>query len=193
MKQVAVCISGNGSNLQALIDAAASPDYPVNIAHVISNNPEAYGITRAKNAGISVSIVDHKAFSSRQAFDQELDNICQEHAIDIICLAGFMRLLSSWFVSKWHNKILNIHPSLLPAFKGINAIEQAFQAGVKQTGCTVHLVRPAMDEGPVLVQKTIDIEPGDTLEAVKEKMHAIEHTSYIQALEQVATGKYQAR
>lgn len=185
-RRVAVLISGNGTNLQALIDAAKAAGFPAEISVVISNKAEAYGLTRAKNAGIPALFVDHKAHASREAFDAALHGILEQYNIDIVCLAGFMRLLSAAFVNRWQGKMLNIHPSLLPAFKGAHAVRDALAAGAKETGCTVHLVTEEVDSGPALLQAKVPILPGDTEETLLERIHAEEHRIYPLALEALA-------
>lgn len=184
--RVAVLISGNGSNLQALIDACAAPDYPAAIVLVISNKAEAYGLERAKKAGIPSLVIDHKEYSSREAFDRELHIACTDAGAELICLAGFMRLLTPGFVEKWEDRMLNIHPSLLPAFKGAHAIRDALAAGAKETGCTVHYVIPEMDAGPVILKAEVPVLKGDTEDSLATRIHAEEHTCYVAALEKVA-------
>lgn len=180
--RIAVLISGNGSNLQALIDAARQHDYPAQIALVISNKAEAYGLVRAKNAGIAAIAIDHTIFPDREAFDRAMHAELTEANIEIICLAGFMRLLSPWFVQQWQGRILNIHPSLLPAFKGAHAVRDALAAGAGESGCTVHIVTEELDAGPILAQTRISILPDDTEESLKQRIHAQEHLIYPQAL-----------
>ena len=185
-KRVAVLISGVGGNLQALIDAAKAEDYPAEIVLVISNNPDAYGLTRAKEAGIENILINHKEYESRDAFDAAIDAQLRKHHIDIICLAGFMRLLTEGFVIKWQGRLLNVHPSLLPDFKGAYAVRDALEAGGAKTGCTIHIVTPQMDEGPVLMQAEVPILEGDTEETLHERIHTREHTLYPAALKQLA-------
>ena len=188
-KRVGVLISGSGSNLQALIDACAAPDFPAEIAVVIANKADAYGLTRAKNAGIPAHVLNHKDYASREEFDAAMHQLLGHHLVDIVCLAGFMRLLSDGFVSQWHNKMLNIHPSLLPAFKGAHAIEDALAAGVKITGCTVHFVRVEMDAGPVILQASVPVLQEDTKELLAARVLVQEHRIYPQALRLWAEGK----
>lgn len=177
-RRVAVLISGNGSNLQALIDAAQAPHFPAQIALVISNKAEAYGLERAKGAGIPHLVISHKEFVARESFDRAMDAHLREHAIELVCLAGFMRLLSPWFVNAWRGRMLNIHPSLLPAFKGAHAIADALSAGVKTTGCTVHYVTEEMDAGEILGQMEVPILPEDTEASLATRIHAAEHILY---------------
>ncbi len=180
--KTAVLISGNGSNLQALIDAAQAEDYPAHIALVISNRPDAYGLKRADAAGIAAKVITHGEFAMREAFDQAVHTALIENGIEFVCLAGFMRLLSPWFVWQWRNRLVNIHPSLLPAFKGQRALRDALHYGVKITGCTVHYVTAEMDSGPIIMQSAIPVFPKDTEESLGERMHAAEHLLYPQAL-----------
>lgn len=184
--RVAVLISGNGSNLQALIDATQTENYPAEIVLVISNKADAYGLTRAKQAGIPSQVVSHKDYDSREAFDGALHKALVNANIDVVCLAGFMRLLTPGFVEKWEQKMLNIHPSLLPAFKGAHAIKDALEAGAEETGCTVHYVTAEMDSGPIIEQAATPIKQGDTEESLAERIHALEHKIYPSALAEVA-------
>lgn len=179
---IAVLISGNGSNLQALTDAASAVDYPAEIKLVLSNKADAYGLERAKKAGISTIVLSHKDYDSREAFDAAMHAELVKHGIEFVCLAGFMRLLSAEFVRKWEGKMLNIHPSLLPEFKGLDAIGQAFRAGATETGCTVHWVTENMDEGPVVLQKSVPVLGGDTEQTLATRIHKAEHEMYVAAL-----------
>ncbi len=183
--RVAVLISGNGSNLQALIDASQNTNYPAEICLVISNKANAFGLERAKKAAIPTCILNHNDYVSRETFDQAINKQLQEHAIDIVCLAGFMRLLTPDFVNQWQQRMINIHPSLLPAFKGAHAIRDALEAGAKETGCTVHYVIPEMDAGPIIGQASVPILPNDTEDSLAERIHSEEHKLYPQALKQV--------
>lgn len=187
--KIAVLISGSGSNLQALIDACAKYDFPAEIALVISNKADAFGLVRAKNAGIECKIINHKDFSSREEFDKSMNSEIIASGAEFVCMAGFMRLLSDWFVTEWFDKLINIHPSLLPSFKGINAQKQALDAGVKIAGCTVHFVRTEMDAGPIIVQKSVAVIAGDTPETLGKRILEKEHESYAEALRLVASGK----
>jgi formyltetrahydrofolate-dependent phosphoribosylglycinamide formyltransferase len=181
----AVLISGNGSNLQALIDAARAPDYPAEIVLVISNKSEAYGLKRAEAASIPTLTINHKTFDSREAFDDAMHQALTAHKVEIVCLAGFMRLLSAKFVQAWQGKMLNIHPSYLPAYKGAHAIADAFHAHEKTTGVTVHFVSEEMDAGEIILQERVEILPNDTLETLSERIHKVEHRIYPQALERI--------
>jgi phosphoribosylglycinamide formyltransferase-1 len=187
--QVAVLISGNGSNLQAIIDAANDPSYPAEIAIVISNRPDAYGIERAKKAGIKTAIIDHKNYATRADFETELQNKLMEQTVDLVCLAGFMRILNAEFVELWRDKMINIHPSLLPAYKGLNTFQRAIDDGVRFAGCTIHYVVPEMDAGPIIMQAVVPIQPNDTKDTLAAKIQQQEHKMYPAALKMIATGK----
>ncbi|XP_043928884.1 trifunctional purine biosynthetic protein adenosine-3 [Protopterus annectens] len=184
---VAVLISGTGTNLQALIDHAKESAC-VKIALVISNKPGVEGLKKAARAGIPTRIIDHKLYGSRAEFDSTIDKVLEEFSIKLVCLAGFMRILSSPFVRKWQGKILNIHPSLLPSFKGVNAHKQVLQAGVRLTGCTVHFVAEEVDAGAIIVQEAVPVKAGDTEETLSERVKEAEHRAYPAALELVASG-----
>lgn len=184
--KVGVLISGNGSNLQALIDACKDPAYPAEITAVISNKDDAYGINRASEAGIATHVINHKDYKTREAFDEAVQQMLKRHNVEIVCLAGFMRLLSPWFVRQWDGRMLNIHPSLLPKFKGAHAIRDALAAGEKVTGCTVHFVVPEVDSGPVILQAEVPILKNDTEQSLAERIHVEEHKIYPQALKQIA-------
>ncbi len=184
-KKVAVLVSGSGSNLQALIDAASAPDYPADIALVVSNKHEAFGLTRATNAGIPTRVISHKEFESREAFDVAMDAALQEHHIELVCLAGFMRVLSPWFVEKWQRKMINIHPSLLPKYKGLHTHQRAIDAGEKEAGCTVHWVSAGVDEGKIIAQASVPVLADDTAETLAARVLEQEHTIYPAALKQI--------
>jgi len=187
--KLAVLISGRGSNLQAMIAAAAAPDYPAAIALVLTNRPDAEGLRRAAAAGIATAVVDHTRFAERAAFDAEIDRTLQAHGIELVCLAGFMRLLTRGFVEAWVDRMINIHPSLLPAFKGLHTHERALAAGVRFTGCTVHFVRPEMDEGPIIVQAAVPVLATDDAEALAARVLAAEHRCYPLAVRWIAEGR----
>lgn len=186
--KVAALISGRGSNLQALLDACAARDFPAEIVLVVSNNAEAYGLERARQAGVATVVIGHRG-RSREVFEAELETVLRASGAELICLAGFMRLLTPAFVTRWTDRILNIHPSLLPAFKGLHVHEQALAAGVRFTGCTVHFVRPEMDAGPILVQAAVAVEPGDTPDSLAARVLVAEHRIYPLALRLVADGR----
>jgi len=188
--RVAVLISGRGSNMTALMEAARAPDFPAEIVLVVSNRPQAAGLSRARDAGIPTALVDHTAFGGdRQAFEQALDAELVAHRIEIVCLAGFMRLLSPWFVSRWSGRMLNIHPALLPQFKGLHTHRRALEAGVTRHGATVHFVVPQMDSGPIVVQESVPVIAGDTEETLAARVLEVEHRIYPQALRLVAEGR----
>jgi formyltetrahydrofolate-dependent phosphoribosylglycinamide formyltransferase len=183
--RVAVLISGSGSNLQALIDACQASDYPAEIVLVISNKETAYGITRAANAKIPAHIIRHVDFPTREEFDAAMDEVLQQYNVEIICLAGFMRLLSAGFVQKWAGKMLNIHPSLLPNFKGAHAVRDALAAGAKESGCTVHLVSEEVDAGEIIAQSKVTVLADDIEETLHQRIHEQEHILYPLALRKV--------
>jgi len=188
--RVAVLISGRGSNMTALMEAARAPDFPAEIVLVVSNRPQAAGLSRARDAGIPTALVDHTAFGGdRQAFEQALDAELVAHRIEIVCLAGFMRILSPWFVSRWSGRMLNIHPALLPQFKGLHTHRRALEAGVTRHGATVHFVVPQMDSGPIVVQESVPVIAGDTEETLAARVLEVEHRIYPQALRLVAEGR----
>jgi phosphoribosylglycinamide formyltransferase-1 len=189
-KRVAILISGRGSNMAALIEAAKAPDYPAAIVLVISSIADAAGLVRAREAGIETEIVAQRSFGKdREAFDRALDTALGRHAIDIVCLAGFMRILTPWFVGRWGGRLINIHPSLLPAFKGLDTHARALAEGARQHGATVHFVVPELDSGPVIAQESVDVLPGDTEETLAARVLAVEHRIYPLALKRVAEGR----
>jgi phosphoribosylglycinamide formyltransferase-1 len=188
-KRVAILISGRGSNMAALIEAAKAPDYPAEIALVISNRPDAAGLARAKRAEIAAAVVDHTAYGNdREGFERALQAVLEAHRIDLVCLAGFMRLLSPWLVERWQGRMLNIHPALLPAFKGLDTHRRALAAGAKVHGASVHLVVADMDSGPILAQEGVAVREGDTVETLSARVLEIEHRIYPQALKLLAQG-----
>ena len=188
-KRVGVLISGRGSNLQALIDAAKAQEYPAELALVISNVPGVQGLARAEAAGIQTRAIKHQDFPSRETFEAALDAALNEAGVELLCNAGFMRLLTGSFVSRWLNRHLNIHPSLLPAFKGLDTHGRVLRSGAQITGCTVHFVRAAMDDGPIVAQAAVPVLPGDTEEALADRVLAAEHRLYPHALRLVASGQ----
>src|SRR5258707_8560785 len=174
-KRVAILISGRGSNMAALIEAAKAADYPAEIALVLSNRPDAEGLKRAAAAGIATTVVDHARYGKdRESFERALDDALHAHRIDLICLAGFMRLLTPWFVGRWEGRMLNVHPALLPAFKGLDTHERALAAGVKKHGATVHFVMPETDAGPIIVQGRLKVREDDTAETLAARVLEIE-------------------
>lgn len=184
--KVAVLISGRGSNLQTLIDACAEPKFPAEIVAVISNVADAAGLARAKDAKIPTSVIDHRDFASREAFDAALDAALKKSGAGLVCLAGFMRLLSEGFVDKWRNRVINIHPSLIPAFTGRNTHERVLKAGVRFTGCTVHFVNAEMDKGPIIIQAAVPVHADDDAAALADRVLAAEHRIYPQAVRLIA-------
>jgi phosphoribosylglycinamide formyltransferase-1 len=188
-RRVAILISGRGSNMAALIAAARAEDYPAEIAVVISNKPDAPGLAKAKDAGVATLVVDSKPFGSdRAAFESALQAALDGHRIDLICLGGFMRILTPDFVLRWQGRMLNIHPSLLPSFKGLDPHGQALRAGVKISGATVHFVTPETDAGPIVMQGAVTVCNGDTAETLAARILEIEHRIYPEALRLVASG-----
>ena len=189
-KRVAVLISGRGSNMVALIEAAKDAGYPAEIVLVVSNEPAAVGLKRAAAAGIQTAVVDHRPFGKdREAFERALQRELAAHGIEIVCLAGFMRLLTPWFVRQWEGRLLNIHPALLPAFKGLDTHARALAAGVKEHGATVHFVVPEMDSGPVIAQGAAPVRAGDSAATLAARVLEIEHRLYPRALRLVAEGR----
>ena len=189
-KRVAVLISGRGSNMTALIEAAKAQDYPAEIALVISNRPAAPGLTRAREAGIATAIVDHALFGAdREAFERALDEELRAHRIDLLCLAGFMRVLTPWFVKRWQGRMLNIHPALLPQFKGLDTHRRALAAGVKEHGATVHFVVAEVDCGPIVAQERVPVLDSDTEQTLAARVLKAEHRIYPQALRALAEGR----
>jgi phosphoribosylglycinamide formyltransferase-1 len=184
-----VLISGRGSNLQALIDACAAPDFPAEIVLVISNNADAKGLRRAERAGIETRIIDHRTFDSRESFDAALDEALAGAGVEFVCMAGFMRLLSEWFAERWRDRLINIHPSLLPAFRGLNVHERMIEAGARFGGCTVHFVRAAVDEGPIIIQAVVPVLPDDDGESLARRVLVAEHRVFPAALRMAAEGK----
>jgi phosphoribosylglycinamide formyltransferase-1 len=187
--RTAILISGRGSNMRTLIAAAADTAFPAEIVLVISNVASAEGLKHAAAAGIATKVVAHKPFPSREAFDTAIDAALNEVDAEIVCLAGFMRILSDWFARKWQGRLLNIHPSLLPSFKGVHVHEQALLAGVRISGCTVHFVVPELDAGPIIAQTAVPVEHGDTPETLAARVLQAEHTLYPTALKMLAEGK----
>lgn len=188
-RRIAILISGRGSNMVSLIEAAREPGFPATIALVVSNRPDAGGLDRARAAGITALSIDHKAYSSRESFEQALDAALTEHAIDFICLAGFMRVLTPWFVERWTGRMINIHPSLLPLFRGTHTHQRALEEGVLVHGCTVHFVVPELDAGPIIAQAAVPVVPGDTEESLAKRVLAQEHILYPQALRMICDGR----
>ena len=191
-RKTAILISGRGSNMAALIEAAKDPDYPAEIALVISNRPGAPGLKIARGHGVKTRTIDHRRFETREAFEAEVDKVLETAEIELICLAGFMRILTESFVKRWQDRLINIHPSLLPAFRGVDSQARALAAGVKIAGCTVHFVRPEMDAGPIIAQAAVPVLAGDTEDTLAARVLAAEHKIYPLALRLVASGRARA-
>ena len=189
-KRVAVLISGRGSNMAALIEAAKTDDYPAEVALVVSNRADAAGLGHARGHGVATALIDHREFGEdREAFERALDEILRANRIEIVCLAGFMRVLTPWFVARWSGRLLNIHPSLLPDFKGLDTHRRAIAAGAKHHGATVHFVVAEIDAGPVIAQEAIDVRNDDTEAALAKRVLEVEHRLYPRALREVAAGR----
>lgn len=189
-KRVAILISGRGSNMVALIEAAKDLRYPAEIVLVVANDPTAEGLNRAAASGIRTSVIDHKKFGrDREAFERALQDELAAHKIELVCLAGFMRLLTPWFVRQWDGRLLNIHPALLPAFKGLDTHARALEAGAKEHGATVHFVVPEMDSGPIVAQAAVPVCDGDTEATLAARVLEVEHRIYPEALRLVAEGR----
>jgi len=186
---LAVLISGRGSNLQALIDACADPDFPAHIVRVISNRPDAQGLDRAAKAGIATTVIDQTNYPDRAAFDGALSAEIQKSQAGLVCLAGFMRLLGDDFVGSLENRLINIHPSLLPAFKGLHVHQRVIEAGVKVSGCTVHFVLPETDAGPIIGQSEVPVHEDDTPDTLAARVLEAEHECYPAAVRLIAEGR----
>ncbi|MEM7171255.1 MAG: phosphoribosylglycinamide formyltransferase [Pseudomonadota bacterium] len=190
-KRVGVMISGRGSNLQALIDAAQDPTYPAELVLVVSNRPDAQGLSRAEAAGIRTLAIDHRSYPDRPAFEAEVTKAFQAAQVDLIAQAGFMRILTDGFVNHWLGRMINIHPSLLPSFPGLNTHQRALDAGVKLHGCSVHYVFEEVDGGPLIGQAAVPVLPGDSADSLAARVLAAEHRLYPHCLALVAGGQAQ--
>ena len=190
--RLGVLISGRGTNLQSLIDACAEADYPAEIGLVVSNRADAQGLERASRAGIPARVIDHGAFPDREAFERALDGALGDADAGLVCLAGFMRLLTPWFVQRWHDRLINIHPSLLPAFPGLDTHARALAAGVRVSGCTVHFVRAEMDRGPIIVQAAVPVAEGDDPARLAARVLKAEHRCLPLAVRLIAEGRVRA-
>lgn len=188
-KRVGILISGRGSNMEALIAAARDPAYPAEIAVVISNLPGAAGLALAEAAGLPAIAIDHRTFTSRMAFEMRMHKVLLDHGVDLVCNAGFMRILTADFVNRWIDRHLNIHPSLLPAFTGLDVHERVLMSGVRITGATVHFVRVEMDQGPIIAQAAVPVLPNDTPTTLSTRVLGVEHRLYPHALAMVAAGQ----
>jgi len=193
-KRVAILISGRGSNMKSLVEAARAPGFPAEIALVLSNRPDAAGLAWAQDKGIATAIVDHKIYGKdREAFERAMQDVLAAHAIDLVCLAGFMRVLTPWFVAQWPERMLNIHPALLPSYRGLHTHERALADGVKLHGCTVHFVVPEMDAGPIVLQAGVPVLDDDTPDSLAARVLGEEHRIYPDALALVAADKVSIR
>jgi len=188
-KRVGILISGRGSNMMALGEAARAPGYPAQIAVVISNRPEAPGLERTRAAGVRALAIDHKDFATREDFDAAVEAALRHEGVELVCHAGFLRIQSDGFAARWLGRQINIHPSLLPSFKGLRPQQQALDAGVRIAGCTVHYVTPELDAGPIVAQAAVPVLPGDTAETLAERILTAEHRLYPLALQLVAGGQ----
>ena len=187
-KRVAILISGRGSNMAALIAAAKAPDYPADVVLVVADRIDAAGLAAAQAAGVATAVADYRALGGKSAGEREIDRFLAEARIDLVCLAGFMRVLSADFVERWRDRLINIHPSLLPAFPGLDTHARALAAKVREHGCTVHFVRTAVDSGPIIAQATVPVLAGDTPDTLAARVLAAEHRLYPEALALVASG-----
>jgi phosphoribosylglycinamide formyltransferase-1 len=188
-KRVAILISGRGSNMTALVEAARDPAYPAEIVGVFSNRADAPGLQYAWLAGIPTAVRSHKDFPTREALDAEIATILRDWNADLVCLAGYMRIFSTPFAEQWTGRMLNIHPSLLPLFKGLKPQQQALDAGATESGCTVHWVIPELDDGPTILQRRVPVLPGDTADSLAARILIEEHIAYPEALAMVARGE----
>lgn len=184
--RLVVLISGNGSNLQAIIDSITEKKLPAKIVAVISNKANAYGLQRAEKAGIPQHVLSHTNFAEREQYDQALKQLIDEYQPDLVILAGFMRILSDDFVEHYSHKMMNIHPSLLPKYKGLNTHQRVLDAGDKEHGCSVHFVTPTLDDGPVILQATVAVKENDTIETLSARVHEQEHRIYPEAIRMFA-------
>ena len=187
--RTAVLVSGRGSNMAALLDAAADPAFPAEIMLVMSNRPDAGALARATAAGVPTAVVDHRAYADRSAFEAAMQAELERHAVALVCLAGFMRVLTPWFIGRWPDRLVNIHPSLLPAYRGLHTHERALADGVRIHGCTVHLVVPELDAGPIIAQAAVPVHAADTPDTLAARVLAAEHRLYPQALSWLASGR----
>ncbi len=185
--KLGVLISGGGTNLQALIDACANFDFPAEISVVISNNSDAFGLHRAKKENIQTAVINHKDFEDRDSFEAAMTDELKAKGVELICLAGFMRILNNNFVSSWRDRMINIHPSLLPSYKGLNTHERVIEDGVRFAGCTVHFVVPEMDAGPIIIQAVVPVNSDDTGDTLGARVLEMEHKIYPEAVRLIAT------
>ena len=188
-KRTAILISGRGSNMRALIERARDPSYPAEIVLVVSNQPAAAGLAFAKENDIACAVADHKIYAGREEFERSMQLLLELHQVELVCLAGFMRMLTPWFVGQWQGRLLNIHPALLPAYRGLDTHARALADGVKIHGCTVHFVVPALDEGPIIAQAAVAVLDSDTAASLAARVLVEEHAIYPAALACVAEGR----
>ena len=186
--KLGVMLLGRGTNFQALLDACLNPKFPAEIGLVVSNQINAPGLVRAQRSNIPSVSIPHQNFSNRQLFEDEITSKLRDAKVELVCLAGFMRILTSHFVDEWHNKIINIHPSLLPAFKGLNTHERVLSEGVRISGCSVHYVRAEVDTGPIIIQAAVPVLPSDNSKTLAERILLAEHECYPLAIELIANG-----
>ncbi len=193
MKSIVILISGRGSNMEAIVDACQREGWPARIAAVISNKADASGLRFAASRGIATAVVDHKAFTTREAFDAELAKVIDGFAPDVVVLAGFMRILTEGFVRQYEGRLLNVHPSLLPAFPGLHTHQRAIEAGCKLAGATVHFVTPELDHGPIVMQAAVPVLPGDTADSLAARVLVQEHRVYPQSVRWLVEGQLSLR
>ena len=189
MLKVAILISGRGSNMKALVEGSRLHGSNYRVALVIANSVDAEGINLARELAVPVEIINNKGYTTREAFERQLDARFQHYDIELVCLAGFMLILTPWLLERWVDKIINIHPSLLPAFKGLNTHKKAIEAGVRFSGATVHFAHAEVDHGPIIVQAVVPVMPGDNAEALKARVLDVEHKIYPQAVKLIADGR----
>ena len=187
--KLGILISGRGSNLQAIINATKWPDFPATIGIVIANLPNTRGLRIAEVEGIPTKVIPHNEYSTREEFEKALHMELESAKVDLVCLSGFMRILTKKFVNLWLNRLINIHPSLLPAFKGLDTHARAIKAGVRFSGCTVHFVRPEMDDGPIIIQSVVSVRPNDTSDTLADRILEQEHKIYPMAIKIIAENK----
>ena len=188
VKNIVILISGRGSNMEAIVQACAAEKWPARIAAVVSNRPDAAGLAFAQAHGIATAVIDHKAFEEREAFDAELARVVEGFKPDVLVLAGFMRILTSGFVQRFEGRMVNVHPSLLPAFTGLHTHRRAIEAGCKLAGATVHFVTPELDHGPIIAQAMVAVLPGDTEATLSARVLAREHVMYPRAIRWLVQG-----
>jgi phosphoribosylglycinamide formyltransferase 1 len=192
-KRVGVLISGRGSNMRALVEASRDPAYPADVVFVASNKADAAGLVFARENKIETAVVSHKVFATREMFDAALNNELQKHALDLVCCAGFMRIMTPVLIKPWTGRMINIHPSLLPLYKGLHTHQRALDDGVKVHGASVHFVSEELDGGEVILQAQVPVLPGDTAETLSDRVLGVEHSLYVNALKLVASGEVQAK